>query len=160
MIHFLFLLNLRFELFIFIALIKGLLIYVKPLLKVRIFSFSYIYTGIPVDETKNGGGFVFDCRFIQNPGKYDEYKDFNGKDENVIEFLEKQPEMTEFLQNMYKIVDKAVENYLKREFTDLMVSFGCTGGRHRSVYSAEKLSTHLMYKFPDVKIEVSHNNFK
>ncbi|MDD5362677.1 MAG: RNase adapter RapZ [Ignavibacteria bacterium] len=128
------------------------------MLKVRIFSFSYIYNGIPADETKNGGGFVFDCRFIHNPGKYDEYKDFNGKDENVKEFLKKQQVMTEFMQNMYKIVDKAVENYKKRDFTDLMVSFGCTGGRHRSVYSAESLFAHLTEKFPDVKIEVSHLN--
>ncbi|MCE1165743.1 MAG: hypothetical protein LWX07_10120 [Bacteroidetes bacterium] len=128
------------------------------MLKVRINSFSYIYGIIPGDSTKNGGGFVFDCRFIHNPGKYEEYKNLTGKDVKVIDFLEKQPEMTQFLQNVYGIIDMAVENYTKREFTDLMVSFGCTGGRHRSVFSAEKLSAHLREKYADLQIVLTHQN--
>ncbi len=130
------------------------------MLKVRIFSFSYKYNGIPQDTTENGGGFVFDCRFIHNPGKYEEYKNLTGKDEKVIIFLQKQAEMTDFLINVYGIIDKSVDNYIKREFSDLMVSFGCTGGRHRSVYSAEKLSIHLKEKYPEVEIVVTHQNIE
>lgn len=128
------------------------------MLKVRIYSFSYIYGRIPADNTKNGGGFVFDCRFIHNPGKYEEYKNLTGKDQKVADFLGKQPEMADFLKNVYRIVDKSVEKYTEREFTDLMVSFGCTGGRHRSVYSAESLSAHLAKKYPDIEIVLVHQN--
>ncbi len=130
------------------------------MLKVRIFSFSYKYSGIPQDTTENGGGFVFDCRFIHNPGKYEEYKNLTGKDEKVIIFLQKQAEMADFLINVYGIIDKSVDNYIKREFSDLMVSFGCTGGRHRSVYSAEKLSVHLKEKYPEIEIVVTHQNIE
>ncbi|HWQ81285.1 MAG TPA: RNase adapter RapZ [Ignavibacteria bacterium] len=130
------------------------------MLKVRIFSFSYKYNGIPQDTTENGGGFVFDCRFIHNPGKYEEYKNLTGKDEKVIIFLQKQAEMTDFLINLYGIIDKSVDNYIKREFSDLMISFGCTGGRHRSVYSAEKLSVHLKEKYPEIEIVVTHQNIE
>lgn len=128
------------------------------MLKVRIFSFSYKYNGIPPDTTGNGGGFVFDCRYIHNPGKYEEYKNLTGKDEKVIGFLQKQMEMDGFLLNVFNIIDKSVDNYIKRQFSDLMVSFGCTGGRHRSVYSAEKLSYHLKEKFPEIEIVVTHQN--
>ncbi len=128
------------------------------MLKVRIFSFSYKYNGIPPDTTGNGGGFVFDCRYIHNPGKYEEYKNLTGKDEKVIGFLQKQMEMDDFLLNVFNIIDKSVDNYIKRQFSDLMVSFGCTGGRHRSVYSAEKLSYHLKEKFPEIEIVVTHQN--
>ncbi len=130
------------------------------MLKVRIFSFSYKYNGIPQDTTENGGGFVFDCRFIHNPGKYEEYKNLTGKDEKVIIFLQKQAEMADFLSNVYGIIDKSVDNYIKREFSDLMISFGCTGGRHRSVYSAEKLSVHLKEKYPEIEIVVTHQNIE
>ena len=130
------------------------------MLKVRIFSFSYKYNGIPQDTTENGGGFVFDCRFIHNPGKYEEYKNLTGKDEKVISFLQKQAVMADFLINVYCIIDKSVDNYIKREFSDLMISFGCTGGRHRSVYSAEKLSVHLKEKYPEIEIVVTHQNIE
>jgi len=130
------------------------------LLKVRIFSFSYKYNGIPQDTTENGGGFVFDCRFIHNPGKYEEYKNLTGKDEKVIISLQKQAEMADFLSNVYGIIDKSVDNYIKREFSDIMISFGCTGGRHRSVYSAEKLSVHLKEKYPEIEIVVTHQNIE
>lgn len=101
---------------------------------------------------------MFDCRYIHNPGKYEEYKNLTGKDEKVIGFLQKQMEMDGFLLNVFNIIDKSVDNYIKRQFSDLMVSFGCTGGRHRSVYSAEKLSYHLKEKFPEIEIVVTHQN--
>lgn len=128
------------------------------MLKVRIFSFSFLYNGIPKDTTDNGGGFVFDCRFINNPGRHPEFRNQTGKDEAVIDFLNGQNEMQEFLKNVYKIIDPAVENYTERNFKDLMVSFGCTGGQHRSVYSAEKLQEHLNQKYPELVIRLTHTN--
>lgn len=103
---------------------------------------------------------MFDCRFIHNPGKYEEYKNLTGKDEKVIIFLQKQQEMTEFLMNVYDIIEMSVDKYLERDFSDLMVSFGCTGGRHRSVYSAERLSAHLKEKYPEIETVVTHLNIK
>ncbi|MGB9697161.1 MAG: RapZ C-terminal domain-containing protein [Ignavibacteria bacterium] len=130
------------------------------MLKVRIFSFSYIYNGIPVDETGNGGGFVFDCRYIVNPGQVEEFKSLTGKDAPVKEFLDTLPEMQSFLEKVYFLIDSAIENYTKKEFTNLMVCFGCTGGQHRSVYAAEKLAEHLQEFFPAVNIELIHKNLK
>ena len=123
-------------------------------LTVRITSFSY-KKGIPDDLTGNGGGFVFDCRAIHNPGRYAEYKQLTGMDEPVIEFLDKEEAMKEFLDHVYGIVDYSVEKYLSRGFTHLMVSFGCTGGQHRSVYSAEHLAAHLSEKY-GVRIVLEH----
>ena len=123
-------------------------------LVVCINSFSY-KKGIPKDKSDNGGGFVFDCRGIHNPGRYDQYKAFHGKDKEVKDFLEQQTRMPEFLNSIFDIVDIAVEDYIKRGFTDLQVSFGCTGGQHRSVYAAEALARHLKNKF-GVKIEMCH----
>lgn len=128
------------------------------MLKVRIFSFSYLYNGIPADETGNGGGFVFDCRYIINPGQIEEFKTLTGKDVQVKEFLDTLPEMQSFLEKVYFLVDSAIETYLRREFTDLMVCFGCTGGQHRSVYAAEKLAEHLLQFSPAVSIELIHKN--
>lgn len=130
------------------------------MLKVRIYSFSYLYNGIPDDSTENGGGFVFDCRFIYNPGRNSEFWNLTGKDEKVINFLNEQKEMQDFLINIYKIIDPAIENYLSRNFTDLMISFGCTGGQHRSVYAAEKLQTHLNQKYPEIVTELAHINLQ
>ena len=123
-------------------------------LTVRITSFSY-RKGIPEDPSGNGGGFVFDCRAIHNPGRYDEYKQFTGMDEPVITFLDKEEAMQDFLAHVYGIVDYSVEKYLARGFNNLMVSFGCTGGQHRSVYSAEHLAAHLSEKY-GIRILLEH----
>ena len=123
-------------------------------LTVRIYSFSY-RKGIPDDASGNGGGFVFDCRAIHNPGRYDEYKHLTGRDEPVRIFLDREEAMQEFLRNTYSMVDYAVEKYLSRGFKNLMVSFGCTGGQHRSVYSAEHLAHHLAEKY-GVRVILTH----
>lgn len=127
----------------------------KTPLIVKINSFSY-KKGLPVDETDNGGGFVFDCRGILNPGRFEEYKTQTGRDKSVKDFLEQQTKMQEFLNSVFDIVDITVEDYLKRDFQNLMISFGCTGGQHRSVYAADALARHLRNKFK-VKIELRHH---
>ncbi len=126
-----------------------------PLL-VTINSFSY-KKGIPADISDNGGGFVFDCRGILNPGRFEEYKTKSGLDKPVKDFLEEQTEMLIFLNSVYNIVDISVSDYIKRDFKNLMVNFGCTGGQHRSVYAAEALARHLRNKFK-VKIQLTHTN--
>jgi RNase adapter protein RapZ len=127
-----------------------------PLL-ITINSFSFIKTGYPKDETKNGGGFVFDMRGILNPGRFDEYKHLSGLDKPVKDFLEQQTKMPDFLNSVYSIIDISVEDYIKRDFEHLTINFGCTGGQHRSVYAAEALARHLRNKFK-VKIVLNHNN--
>lgn len=124
-------------------------------LVVRISSFSYKLNGIPKDETDNGGGFVFDCRGILNPGRIEAYKTQTGRDKDVKDFLEQQTKMPQFLNSVYNIIDIAVEDYMQRGFSDLQVSFGCTGGQHRSVYAADALARHLKNKY-GVKIELHH----
>ena len=121
---------------------------------VRVFSFSY-KKGIPADESGNGGGYVFDCRSTHNPGRYDAYKQLTGLDEPVIRFLEDDGEITTFLESVYRLADTHVERYLQRGFTSLMFSFGCTGGQHRSVYSAEHLAKHLHQKY-GIEVRVCH----
>lgn len=125
------------------------------LLTVKVASFSYKKDGIPVDNSGNGGGFVFDCRALHNPGRYEPYKKQTGRDESVINFLNHHSKMPDFLQNVYRIVDPAVENYIERSFTSLQVSFGCTGGQHRSVYAADQLAKHLEQKY-GIAIELAH----
>ena len=127
-----------------------------PLL-VTINSFSFIKTGYPKDETKNGGGFVFDMRGILNPGRFEEYKHLSGLDKPVKDFLEQQTKMPDFLNGVYSIVDISVEDYIKRGFENLSINFGCTGGQHRSVYAAEAIARHLRNKFK-VKIDLKHTN--
>jgi aminoglycoside/choline kinase family phosphotransferase len=113
---------------------------------VTINSFSY-KNGIPQDNSGNGGGFVFDCRSLNNPGRYDEFKDLTGKDQPVINFLESKPDVMEFLSRTIQLVDQAVGVYLNRDFTCLVVSYGCTGGQHRSVFMAERLGEYLKNKY-------------
>lgn len=125
-----------------------------PSLVVRIFSFSY-KKGIPQDPTGNGGGYVFDCRSTHNPGRYEPYKKLTGLDEPVIRFLEDDGEILEFLQSVYRLADKHVERYIERGFTSLMFCFGCTGGQHRSVYSAQHLAEHIHRKY-GVKVLLCH----
>jgi aminoglycoside/choline kinase family phosphotransferase len=127
----------------------------QSLLTVRIHSFSYKKGGIPHDPSGNGGGFTFDCRFLHNPGRYEPYKQLTGRDEPVINFLQHHSKMGEFLNDVFRIVDEAVENYIERSFTNLMVSFGCTGGQHRSVYAADALAKHLKEKY-GVALELEH----
>ncbi len=123
-------------------------------LVITIYSFSF-KRGLPVDESGNGGGYVFDCRSTHNPGKYDEYKTMTGLDQPVIDFLENDGEILTFLDSVYALVDHHVERYIERDFTHLQVAFGCTGGQHRSVYCAEHLAQHLKEKY-NVKIELIH----
>ncbi len=126
----------------------------SSLLTVTIQSFSY-KRGIPADPSGNGGGFVFDCRFIHNPGRYEPYKKLTGRDEAVINFLQHHSEMEEFLNQVYLITDPAIENYIERSFTSLTLNFGCTGGQHRSVYAADQLAKHIREKY-GVNIELKH----
>jgi aminoglycoside/choline kinase family phosphotransferase len=127
----------------------------SSLLTVAIQSFSYGNTGIPEDTSGNGGGFVFDCRSIHNPGRYEPYKKLTGRDEPVINFLKHHSHMEDFLNNVFRLVDKAVEDYIERSFTHLSVNFGCTGGQHRSVYAADALAKHLKDKY-GVKVVLHH----
>lgn len=124
-------------------------------LRIKVNSFSFIKSGYPKDETTNGGGFVFDCRGILNPGRITEYKQQTGRDKPVKEYLEQQTKMPDFLSNVYSIVDISVEDYINRGFENLVINFGCTGGQHRSVYAADAVARHLRNKY-GVKIEVHH----
>lgn len=121
---------------------------------VKVMSFSY-RKGIPEDNSGNGGGYVFDCRNVHNPGRYDEYKPLTGLDKPVIDFLENDGEITEFLTHVYALTDAHVKRYLERGFTSLMICFGCTGGQHRSVYSAQHTAEHIHNRF-GVRVELLH----
>lgn len=125
----------------------------KPLV-VKVYSFSY-KKGIPQDNSGNGGGFVFDCRAVNNPGKYERYQSLTGLDESVKQFLEEDGEILTFIDHTFALVDASVKRYKDRGFTNLMISFGCTGGQHRSVYSAQKMAEHISEKF-GVEVQLIH----
>lgn len=126
-------------------------------LNIDIHSFSYKKGGIPKDETGNGGGFVFDCRGILNPGRIEEYKHQTGADEGVINFLKEQTKIHDFLDAVEKIVSINIEDYLERGFENLQINFGCTGGQHRSVYSANHIAKFIREKYPQVKVTLTHD---
>lgn len=123
-------------------------------LEVRVYSFAY-KKGIPDDPSGNGGGYVFDCRSINNPGKYEHFKHFTGLDPEVVQFLEEDGGILSFLDHVYALADVHVQRYIERKFSHLMFAFGCTGGQHRSVYSAQHLAEHIAKKF-DVRVALFH----
>ncbi|MCD8293104.1 MAG: phosphotransferase [Prevotellaceae bacterium] len=126
----------------------------QPPLVVSITSFSY-KRGLPVDTSEHGGGFIFDCRALHNPGRYARYRHYSGKDEPVVRFLETESEVASFLEHVYALVDAATQRYLSRGFTYLSVGFGCTGGQHRSVYCAEQLAARLSRQ-PGIQVTLLH----
>ncbi len=123
-------------------------------LTVSVFSFSY-RKGIPFDKSGNGGGFVFDCRALPNPGLFDEYKSLNGRDKEVVDFFEKHNETERFIGYVKGLMSEAVTSYIDRGYTRLMVNFGCTGGRHRSVYCAEQIARYISENF-DCNVTLHH----
>ena len=124
-------------------------------LYIRVFSFSY-KKGIPEDVSGNGGGYVFDCRALPNPGREVQYKKVTGMDAPVIEYFARHNEaMEHFLEGVYRLADQHIENYLERGFKDLQFSFGCTGGQHRSVFCAEQLSRHIREKY-NLRVTLCH----
>ncbi|WP_313215091.1 RNase adapter RapZ [Soonwooa sp.] len=126
-------------------------------LKVEIHSFSYKKGGIPKDKSGNGGGFVFDCRGILNPGRIEEYKIQTGNDVAVQDYLEEKTQMPDFLNAIKTIVSINIEDYLARGFENLQINFGCTGGQHRSVYSAIKIAEFIKEKYPEVTVVINHD---
>ena len=125
-------------------------------LTITVNSFSYKNGGVPYDKSGNGGGFVFDCRALPNPGRYAEYKKVTGEDADVIEFLEDKPDVHYFLQNVQMIVYQSIDNYLERGFKNLQINFGCTGGQHRSVFFAQTIGRMIHENYPMVRVEINH----
>lgn len=123
-------------------------------LTVEVYSFSY-KKGIPEDISGNGGGYVFDCRSIHNPGKYEQYRELTGTDKEVMDFLEAKSDISDYLGHVRSITDRHVETFIQRGFSHLMISFGCTGGQHRSVYCAEHTAKHISEKF-GVHVVLNH----
>ena len=125
-------------------------------LTVVVNSFSFKNGGIPEDRSGNGGGFVFDCRALPNPGRYEEYKKLTGQDSEVQDYLNQYPEVHHFIELTQSIVSQSVDNYLERNFKNLFVNFGCTGGQHRSVFFAETTAKALHQKYPQIKVVLNH----
>lgn len=127
-------------------------------LTVTVNSFSF-KNGPPPDYSGNGGGYVFDCRSLPNPGRYDHYKKFTGLDDSVIQYLNREPAVEKFLQHVRKMVDQHIQEYLRRGFTSLQINFGCTGGQHRSVFCAAHMANYIDENY-SVKVIVSHTEMK
>lgn len=123
-------------------------------LEVLVTSFSF-RKGLPEDPSGNGGGYVFDCRALPNPGKYEYYRQFTGMDREVEDFFIDKPEMPHFLESVFSLADAHLRRFLDRGFTHMMISFGCTGGQHRSVYCAERTARHLAQEF-GVRVRLVH----
>ncbi len=117
-------------------------------------SFSY-KKGMPKDMSGHGGGFVFDCRALPNPGRIEEFKSQTGLDEPVMKFLGDKKEVTAYLNHIRNIIVQTVNQYRQRNFNHLMISFGCTGGQHRSVYCAERIKEYLSRNF-DTDVVINH----
>lgn len=124
-------------------------------LTVEVCSFSY-KRGLPEDNSGNGGGFIFDCRALPNPGRYEQYRNYTGKDKAVVEFLQDEPPVLQFLANAEALVAQSIDKYIERRFTHISVSFGCTGGQHRSVYCAEQMARRITLRYPQVNVVVRH----
>ena len=127
-------------------------------LNVSINSFSY-KNGIPVDNTGNGGGYVFDCRALPNPGRFEQYQTFTGKDDPVIKFMKEKPEIKHFIDNVYSVIDSSLKNYESRNFLHLMINFGCTGGQHRSVYCAEEIAYRIKQNYR-IRVHIRHRELE
>ena len=130
------------------------------MLKVTISSFAY-KNGLPTDDSGNGGGYIFDCRALANPYRDEKYRYFSGNMPELEPFFLQHPTVNSFINNVSAIIDISVENYLEREFTDLQINFGCTGGQHRSVYLAKQIYKYLFDKY-DTKLvlELTHREQK
>jgi aminoglycoside/choline kinase family phosphotransferase len=126
-----------------------------PGLNVRVLSFSF-RRGYPEDEGGHGGGFIFDCRALPNPGRHLEYRTMCGRDASVVEYIERCSESHQYWTHVRSLIDAQIEEYLRRGFTSLTVAFGCTGGQHRSVYFAERLAAHIRHEFPQVNVQLAH----
>ncbi|MDQ8749061.1 MULTISPECIES: RapZ C-terminal domain-containing protein [Elizabethkingia] len=126
-------------------------------LTIEVHSFSYKKGGIPKDNSGNGGGFVFDCRGILNPGRIEEYKQQTGNDIPVQEYLEEKTKIQDFLNSVFSIVSINIDDYLARGFENLQINFGCTGGQHRSVYSAIKTAAFIREKYPQANVILHHD---
>lgn len=125
-------------------------------LTITVNSFSFKNGGVPYDKSGNGGGFVFDCRALPNPGRFVEFKKSTGEDADVKEFLDDKPDVHYFLQNVQMLVYQSIDNYLERGFKNLQINFGCTGGQHRSVFFAQKIGELIHENYPMVNVEINH----
>jgi RNase adaptor protein for sRNA GlmZ degradation len=131
---------------------------VHDILKVSLNSFAFA-NGMSQDHSDNAGGFVFDCRLITNPAQNDTYIHLTGKDKPVMEFLASKSDVKKFLRSVFHIIDQSVASSRKQGLNDLRISFGCTGGKHRSVFMVEQVARYLK-KYPDLHVEIRHDELE